>query len=69
MFVKYAQLEWTNENIQLLEKINNPNKQLINKLELVEKIKEYRPEILLTIGAGDIGEEVQHIKRELNVAC
>jgi len=52
----------------LLEKISNPHKQLVSKSELVEEIYKNRPEILLTIGAGDIGEEVEHIKRELSVA-
>ena len=52
----------------LLEKISNPHKQLVSKSELVEKIYKNHPEILLTIGAGDIGEEVELIKRELSVA-
>jgi UDP-N-acetylmuramate--alanine ligase len=60
-------IEGVNSN-WLLEKISNPHKQLVSKNELVEKIYKNRPEILLTIGAGDIGEEVQHIKRELSVA-
>jgi UDP-N-acetylmuramate--alanine ligase len=60
-------IEGVNSN-WLLEKISNPHKQLVSKSELVEKIYKNRPEILLTIGAGDIGEEVQHIKRELSVA-
>jgi len=52
----------------LLQKISNSNKELINRVDLVEKIKASHPEILLTIGAGDIGEEVKHIKRELSIA-
>jgi len=52
----------------LLGKINNTNKQLINKTEIVDKIKESSAQIILTIGAGDIGEEVKFIKEKLNVA-
>ena len=44
------------------------NKQVINKSELVSKIKESQAQIVLTIGAGDIGEEVKHIKKALSVA-
>ena len=52
----------------LLDKINNINKQLIRKEEIVAKIKESSAQIILTIGAGDIGEEVKHIKEKLSVA-
>jgi UDP-N-acetylmuramate--alanine ligase len=52
----------------LLEKIENPNKQLIDKSEIISKIKESQATIILTIGAGDIGEEVKHIKKSLSIA-
>ncbi|TYA53157.1 UDP-N-acetylmuramate--L-alanine ligase [Formosa maritima] len=52
----------------LLDKIENKNKQLINKSEIVPKIKESQAQIILTIGAGDIGEEVKQIKQALSVA-
>jgi len=52
----------------LLSKIENLNKQLINKAEMTQKIHESNAQILLTIGAGDIGEEVKHIKKEFSVA-
>ena len=52
----------------LLKKIKNPNKQLTSKLELIQKIHESNAQVLLTIGAGDIGEEVKHIKKEFSVA-
>jgi len=52
----------------LLNKIKNPNKQLISKAEMMQKIRESKAQILLTIGAGDIGEEVKHIKKELSIA-
>jgi len=52
----------------LLDKINNKNKQLISKKEIVSKIKESPAQIIITIGAGDIGEEVKYIKKALSVA-
>lgn len=52
----------------LLEKIDNPNKKLINKTNLIPEILKSSARVILTIGAGDIGEEVKHIKRELSIA-
>ncbi len=52
----------------LLEKINNGNKQLVRKDEVISKIEKSNAQIILTIGAGDIGEEVKHIKKALSVA-
>ncbi len=52
----------------LLEKIKNPKKKIIKKAELVEEIKRQAPEVLVTMGAGDIGLEVSKIKRELDYA-
>jgi len=52
----------------LLGKINNKNKQLIRKQEIVSKIKESSAQIIITIGAGDIGEEVKNIKKALSIA-
>lgn len=52
----------------LLSKISNMNKGLISKDEIIDKIKDSDAEIVLTIGAGDIGEEVEHIKNRLSVA-
>ncbi len=52
----------------LLEKINNKNKQLSTKNELVDKIKHSNAQVILTLGAGDIGEEVKHIKEALFIA-
>ena len=49
----------------LLELINNPKKELIKKSEMVSKIKESKAKIILTIGAGDIGAEVNKIKQAL----
>jgi UDP-N-acetylmuramate--alanine ligase len=52
----------------LLEKIINSNKKLIQKSELIYEIKQSKAQVILTIGAGDIGEEVKHIKNALSVA-
>ncbi|MDT0539385.1 UDP-N-acetylmuramate--L-alanine ligase [Croceitalea sp. P059] len=52
----------------LLEQIDNPNKKLIKKSELINEINECRPEVLITMGAGDIGLEVNNIKNELAYA-
>ncbi|MCL4158554.1 UNVERIFIED_CONTAM: hypothetical protein GTU68_005467 [Idotea baltica] len=52
----------------LLDKISNKNKQLVRKNELLSKIHESSAQVLLTIGAGDIGEEVKHIKKEFSIA-
>jgi UDP-N-acetylmuramate--alanine ligase len=52
----------------LLEKIKNSHKKLIQKSDLVSEIKSSNAQVILTIGAGDIGEEVKHIKKALSVA-
>ncbi len=50
----------------LLDKISNSKKQLIKKSEIINKIKESRARVILTMGAGDIGEEVYKIKEVLS---
>ncbi|WP_048331495.1 UDP-N-acetylmuramate--L-alanine ligase [Bizionia psychrotolerans] len=50
----------------LYGKMTNDNKQLILKEEIIEKVKASQADVILTIGAGDIGEQVKHIKRALN---
>ena len=52
----------------LLSKINNMNKKLILKSEIVSEIKKNNAQIILTLGAGDIGAEVKHIKQKLDIA-
>jgi len=52
----------------LLEKIENPEKKIIKKSKLIDEIKRQKPELLVTMGAGDIGLEVSKIKRELEHA-
>ena len=49
----------------LLSQIDNPNKGLINKSEIIQTIKESKAKIILTIGAGDIGVEVNKIREAL----
>ncbi|MFT4832885.1 MAG: UDP-N-acetylmuramate--alanine ligase [Psychroserpens sp.] len=48
----------------LLQKIDNPNKKLIAKSGLIEEIKKQAPDVLVTMGAGDIGLEVVKIEKE-----
>ncbi len=52
----------------LLGKIENPNKKLIEKTNIIQEIKAQNPEILVTMGAGDIGLEVSRIQKEFEYA-
>lgn len=52
----------------LLKKITNTSKKLIEKSDLINEVKEQNPEVLITMGAGDIGLEVSKIKKELEYA-
>ena len=52
----------------LLDKISNDNKKLVTKEQLVSEIKESDAQVILTLGAGDIGEEVVKIKEQLSIA-
>ena len=56
-------------SFRLLHEINNPNKKLISKTNLISEIKKQDPEVLIIMGAGDIGLEVAKIKKELEYAC
>ncbi|MUP46725.1 UDP-N-acetylmuramate--L-alanine ligase [Gramella sp. BOM4] len=49
----------------LLDMISNPEKALISKEDLVEKMKSSEAEVLVMMGAGDIGEEVEKVKNAL----
>lgn len=49
----------------LLGKLKNSNKKLVRKEQLSEEIKKTNPEVILMIGAGDIGEEVEIVKNNL----
>ncbi|MEX0275492.1 MAG: UDP-N-acetylmuramate--L-alanine ligase [Flavobacteriaceae bacterium] len=48
----------------LLRKIGNANKKCIKKENIIQEIKAQDPEVLLTLGAGDIGLEVEKIQNE-----
>ncbi len=49
----------------LLELIDNDNKKLVTKDNLIKEIKKSDAQVILTVGAGDIGEEVNGIKEAL----
>ena len=49
----------------LFDKIETPNKALVQKEDLVSCIQDSDASVILTMGAGDIGEEVKHIKKAL----
>jgi len=57
--IKGVDSEW------LLNKMTNNKRELINKSEIINKIKRSKARVVLTIGAGDIGEEVNKIKEAL----
>ena len=50
----------------LLEKINLENKRLVSPEEVLEIVKTENPELLVTVGAGDIDKLVKPLKEELN---
>ena len=49
----------------LLQMIRNEEKKLVTKQNLIDEILRSNPEVVVTIGAGDIGEEVKRIKEAL----
>ncbi len=49
----------------ILDKVDLKNKSLVAKNELVTEIKNKKPELLLTLGAGDIDQLVEPLKNEL----
>jgi UDP-N-acetylmuramate--alanine ligase len=49
----------------LLEKVENTNKKVIALKELSEEIKKSNPELVVLMGAGSIGEEVETVKKAL----
>jgi UDP-N-acetylmuramate--alanine ligase len=50
----------------LLDKMTNSNKKIVAKSDLLAEIKASDAPIIVTIGAGDIGEMVPSIKKMLN---
>jgi len=51
----------------LLDKIQNDQKQLIAKEHLIDHVATLDTDVLVTVGAGDIGAEVEKIKNRLTV--
>ncbi len=52
----------------IFNKIKNQNKTLCTKAELLEIVKNKKPEVLMTLGAGDIDEFIEPIKKLYNKA-
>lgn len=50
----------------LLDKMDNPNKKLVQKEELISLLKHSDASVIVTIGAGDVGEMVPEIKKALD---
>jgi UDP-N-acetylmuramate--alanine ligase len=50
----------------LMEKMSNSNKKLLQKNELIPALKAAPNKVIVTIGAGDIGEMVTDIKQALS---
>ena len=51
----------------IFDKINNKNKIQCGKAELLDILKKIKPEVLITLGAGDIDELVVPIKELFKV--
>lgn len=49
----------------LLDQISNQEKFLVQKDELVEKVRGESADVVVMMGAGDIGEEVDKVKKAL----
>jgi UDP-N-acetylmuramate--alanine ligase len=49
----------------ILNKISNKNKKLMSKKELLKYLKDHKPEVLLTLGAGDIGLMLDQIEEAI----
>jgi UDP-N-acetylmuramate--alanine ligase len=52
----------------ILDKIKNPAKQILSKQDAIEYIRTNKPELLLTVGAGDIDTLIQPLKTILQNA-
>ncbi|MRI01504.1 UDP-N-acetylmuramate--L-alanine ligase [Kriegella sp. EG-1] len=52
----------------LMNKIENPHKKVIQKDKLISEIRSQNPDVLITMGAGDIGLEVEKITKEFEYA-
>ena len=51
----------------LLSQITNPSKRVLAKDELAAAIGKTSAKVVVTMGAGDIGEEVEQIKKQLQI--
>jgi len=49
----------------IMERMNLANKQILSKQDAIDKIRSEKPELLLTVGAGDIDQLVQPLKGAL----
>ena len=49
----------------LLDKTKNPNKMLLSKSEIINYLQAHPARVLVLAGAGDIGVEVEKIKKFL----
>jgi UDP-N-acetylmuramate--alanine ligase len=48
-----------------MDRMKLQNKQILDKQEAIEYIQSTKPELLLTVGAGDIDQLVQPLKTAL----
>jgi UDP-N-acetylmuramate--alanine ligase len=49
----------------LLDKMHGKHRSLLSKSELMQELKKNKPELLLSLGAGDIGAMVSDIKEKI----
>jgi UDP-N-acetylmuramate--alanine ligase len=52
----------------LLSLMDTPHKKWVSKEQLIEEIKKASPQVLVTMGAGDIGLQAQPIQKALSHA-
>ena len=52
----------------LFDMVNSSQKKLVEKSKIVSELEQSDAQVILTLGAGDIGEEVKHIKKALKIA-
>ena len=50
----------------LMDKMTNDNKKLVQKEQLIASIQSSEAKVIVTIGAGDLGEMVPSIKKALD---
>ena len=52
----------------ILDKITLNDKQIVSKEQLIQSLRQRKPEVFLTLGAGDIDQLVQPVKKLLETA-